>query len=111
VRIKSLLRKAAEGGVAAGEITVAEPAERDLALTLDAFEAALAEAYAKRTPNAIAEHAYRLAQSFSKFYAACPVLVAEDPAVRASRLAFAEVALRQLEQALDLLGIATPERM
>ena len=39
VRVKSLLRKAASEGVEAREITIAEPAERDLALTLDAFDA------------------------------------------------------------------------
>lgn len=110
VRVKSLLRKAADEGAPAGPVTVAEPAERDLVLTLDAFDAALAEAYDKKAPNALAEHAYRLAQAFSKFYAACPILVA-PPAVRASRLTLAQASLRQLEQALDLLGVATPERM
>jgi arginyl-tRNA synthetase len=111
VRIKSLLRKAAGQGVSTGSIAIAEPAERDLALTLDAFEQAVDEAYAKRAPHLLAEHAYRLAQSFSKFYAACPVLVAPDAAARSSRLALAEAALAQLQTALDLLGIETPERM
>jgi arginyl-tRNA synthetase len=111
VRIKSLLRKAADQGASAGAIAVAEPAERDLVLTLDAFDQATADAYDKRSPHLIAEHAYRLAQSFSKFYAACPVLAAPDETTRASRLALAAAALRQLEIALDLLGIATPERM
>jgi arginyl-tRNA synthetase len=111
VRIKSMLRKAAEQGVVAGAIVVADPAERELALTLDAFEGALQEAYDKRAPNFIAEHAYRLSQSFSKFYAACPVLTAPDAATKASRLRLVEVTLAQLEQALDLLGISTPERM
>lgn len=111
VRIKSLLRKAADQGAAAGAVAVAEPAERDLVLTLDAFDQAAADAYDKRSPHLIAEHAYRLAQSFSKFYAACPVLAAPDETTRASRLALAAAALRQLEIALDLLGIATPERM
>ena len=110
VRVKSLLRKAREEGAEAGPVAVVEPAERDLALTLDAFEGALAEAYDKKAPNAVAEHAYRLSQSFSKFYAACPILQA-PPAVRASRLTLAQATLRQLEQALDLLGIAVPERM
>ena len=87
------------------------PAERDLVLTLDAFDQAASDAYDKRSPHLIAEHAYRLAQSFSKFYAACPVLAAPDDATRASRLALAAAALRQLEIAQDLLGIATPERM
>jgi arginyl-tRNA synthetase len=111
VRVKSLLRKAQAEGAKAGAIVVAEPAERDLALTLDAFDAAVSEAYDKRAPHFIAEHAYRLAQSFSKFYAACPVLAAPDAATRGSRLALSAAALKQLELALDLLGIATPERM
>ena len=111
VRIKSLLRKASETGVRAGEITVGEPAERDLVLTLDAFDHAVTEAYDRRAPNLIAEHAYRLAQSFSKFYAACPVLVAATDDLKGSRLALAQATLAQLERALDLLGIETPDRM
>lgn len=111
VRVKSLLRKAADQGVETAPIVINEPAERDLALTLDAFDAATADAYDKRSPNLIAEHAYRLAQSFSKFYAACPILVAPDAATKGSRLALAAASLHQLETALDLLGIQTPERM
>ena len=111
VRIKSLLRKAADQGLAHGAIVVTEPAERDLALTLDAFDQAVSEAYDKRMPHLIAEHAYRLAQSFSKFYAACPVLVAPDAGVKGSRLALSKAALHQLETALRLLGIDTPEQM
>ncbi|WP_292036636.1 MULTISPECIES: arginine--tRNA ligase [unclassified Brevundimonas] len=111
VRVKSLLRKAADQGVETAPIVVAEPTERDLALTLDAFDAATADAYDKRSPNLIAEHAYRLAQSFSKFYAACPILVAPDAATKGSRLALAAASLHQLETALNLLGIETPERM
>ena len=90
---------------------VAEPAERDLALALDAFDTALAEAY----DQARAPHRRRARlpprPGLLEFYAACPVLTAADPAARASRLALAGAALRQLEIALDLLGIAVPERM
>jgi arginyl-tRNA synthetase len=111
VRIKSLLRKAAAEGATAGPIRITEPAERDLGLTLDAFDAAVAEAYDKRAPHTVAEHAYRLAQSYSRFYAACPVLAAHDPASRGSRLALSQTTLAQLEKTLDLLGIETPERM
>jgi len=110
VRVKSLLRKAAEEGATEGPVVVAQGAERDLVLTLDAFESALAEAYDRYAPNAVAEHAYRLSQAFSKFYAACPILQAE-PAVRASRLTLAQATLKQLELALDVLGISVPERM
>ena len=111
VRVKSVLRKAQETGAEPGQIVVRETAERDLALLLDAFDTALAEAYDKKAPNFIADHAYRLAQAFSKFYAACPILQAPDDETRASRLSLARATLNQLELALDLLGIETPERM
>lgn len=110
VRVKSLLRKAQAEGVEPGAIAVAEPAERDLVLLLDAYDQALVDAYEKKAPNFVAEHAYKLAQAFSKFYAACPILSAETD-VKASRLSLAQTTLRQLEQALDLLGIEAPERM
>ncbi|HXQ15296.1 MAG TPA: arginine--tRNA ligase [Caulobacteraceae bacterium] len=110
VRVKSLLRRATDEGIEAGRVEVAEPAERELTLALDAFDHALAEAYDKKAPHFLAEHAYRLAGAFSKFYAACPILTAPPP-VRASRLALAAASLAQLELALNLLGIATPERM
>ena len=111
VRIKSLLRRADAQGAQAGAIIVEAPAERDLALALDAFDAAVQEAYDRRAPNALAEHAYRLAQTFSRFYAACPVLAADDEAARGSRLALSAASLKQLACALSLLGIDTPERM
>ena len=111
VRMKSLLRKAAAQGDLAGAARIDAPAERDLVLLLDAFDHALSEAYDKRAPNVIADHAYRLAQSFAKFYAACPVLAAPDAATKGSRLTLTRTALKQLELALDVLGIATPERM
>jgi arginyl-tRNA synthetase len=111
VRIKSLLRKAEELAAEAGEIVVTQGAERDLALVLDAFDQAVSDAYDRRAPNLIAEHAYRLAQSFSKFYAACPVMTASSKQVRGSRISLCAVTLDQLERALDLLGIETPDRM
>ncbi|MDP2258211.1 MAG: arginine--tRNA ligase [Caulobacter sp.] len=111
VRIKSLLRRAAEERLEGGRIQVADPAERELALLLDAFDTAVTEAYDKKAPNFIAEHAFKLAQAFSRFYAACPIFREVDAKVAASRLALAAATLKQLELALDLLGIEAPERM
>ncbi len=111
VRIKSILRKAREQGVAAGTITVTQPAERELVLLLDAFDAALKETYVKRAPNLLADHTYRLAQAFSKFYAACPVLLGDDAALKASRLGLVQLTLRQLELGLDLMGMSAPDQM
>lgn len=111
VRIKSVLRRAQGEGVTESKVKVTEPAERELVLMLDAFDAATAEAYDKKAPNFIADHAFKLAQAFSKFYAACPIMSADNDAVRGSRLRLARTTLQQLELALDLLGIETPERM
>jgi len=111
VRMKSILRKAGEQGLTAGEITVTEPAERELVLLLDGFDNALKETYLKRAPNILADHVYRLAQGFSKFYAACPVLVGEDAVLKASRLGLVSLTLKQLELGLDLMGLSAPEQM
>ncbi len=111
VRMKSILRKAGEQGVAAGTIVVAEPAERELVLLLDGFDGALREVYSKRAPNILADHTYRLAQAFSKFYAACPVLIGDDAAIKASRLGLVTLTLKQLELGLDLMGLSAPEQM
>jgi arginyl-tRNA synthetase len=111
VRIKSILRKAAEQSVAPGPIHIAHPAERALTLALDAIAGAAVAAYDKRSPHFLAEHAFNLAQAFSGFYAQCPILPEPDSNVRASRLALADLTLRQLAMTLNLLGIEAPERM
>lgn len=111
VRMRSILRKAAEQGLSPGSIAIAAPAERDLTLALDGFAAAMEAAYDKRAPHLLAEHAFALAQAFSAFYAQCPILPEPDAAIRASRLALADATLRQLTATLDILGIAAPARM
>ncbi|MBI1407773.1 MAG: arginine--tRNA ligase [Caulobacter sp.] len=111
VRCQSVLRKAQAENAHPSRVSVREQAERDLVLLLDAFDTAVTEAYDKKAPNFIADHAFKLAQAFSKFYAACPVLVADSEAVRGSRLRLVQATHEQLVLALDLLGIEVPERM
>ncbi|MGH1558415.1 hypothetical protein ACRAWD_12955 [Caulobacter segnis] len=65
VRIKSVLRKAAEAGATAGPIVIGEQAERDLAMLLDAFEGALQEAYDKEGPQLLRGRA-RLQKSWPR---------------------------------------------
>ena len=111
VRIKSILRKAQDQGIAPGPIRIAHADERTVALALDAFEAAVTTAYERRAPHFLTEHAFTLAQSFSSFYSNCPILPEPSAEIRSSRLALAAATLRQLELALELLGVSTPERM
>lgn len=111
VRVKSLMRKAEREGVAPGAIVVGTQEETDLVLALDAFGTALEQACENRAPNTICDHAFTLAQTFSKFYAACPILGADDDTTKASRLALAQATLKQLELCLHLVGLEAPERM
>lgn len=112
VRAKSILRRAIENGVGeTGPAKLTMKEERDLVLTLSGFDVAMRGAYQKRMPHLICEHAYALAQSFSKFYGACRIVDEKDPSIRASRVTLVSAAGRQLEMALSLLGIETPEQM
>lgn len=111
VRIKSILRKAQEQGVEAGEVQPETPEEVSLVLALDSFDEAVSSATEKRAPHILCEHLFELAQTYSRFYTNNPVLIAEDEAVRASRLSLCKSSLQQLETGLDLLGISAPARM
>jgi arginyl-tRNA synthetase len=111
VRIKSLARRAEGEGVKPGPISVELDAERALVLALDGFNDALRGAYDKRMPHILCDHAYTLGQAFSGFYAAAPILAEGDPVKKASRFALALATLKQLELALGLIGIETPDRM
>ncbi|MEM6900135.1 MAG: arginine--tRNA ligase [Pseudomonadota bacterium] len=111
VRIKSLLRKAAEDGNAPGAIKVTSESERALVLALDGFDGALKLSKTKRMPHFLCEHVYNLAQAFAAFYGAHPIATEADASVRTSRLGLCEAVARQLETGLDLLGIEAPERM
>jgi arginyl-tRNA synthetase len=109
-RMRSILRKAAAQDAAPGTIALAEPTERALALALLRYPMAVAEVARSARPHILCDQLYEVAQAFSTFYAACPVLQSE-PAVRASRLALVALTADVLRAGLDLLGIETLERM
>ncbi len=111
VRIGSMLARGAAVHAAVGPIVPEAPAERALLLECARLPEVVASAAANLAPNEIADYVFGLAQTFSRFYGDCPVLAAENDAVRASRLAISTLARRVLTQGLYLLGIAAPERM
>ncbi|GBD85027.1 arginine--tRNA ligase [bacterium BMS3Abin02] len=112
VRIRSILRKAAEHAFLPGPITdPATDVERDLMLFLARLPDSLARAAELRAPNHIAEFAYDLTTRFNRFYEQCHILSEQDPKRRGSWLSLVAVTLRELILTLDLLGISVPERM
>jgi arginyl-tRNA synthetase len=85
--------------------------ERALALQLLRFPEALAAAAEDYRPNIITAYLWDLAKTYSGFFQNCPVLKAETPALRLSRLLLCDLTARIIQKGLDLLGIQTVERM
>lgn len=112
VRIKSILRKAAEQGFVPGPI-VAPTTEVERRLVLEALRLPdmVRRAYDNDEPHHLADHAFALSQAFNAFYKECHILREPDAARRASWLGLARLAHDQIELCLDLLGISVPERM
>jgi len=111
-RIKSIFRK---GGLAesdlGGEIALAQPAERALAVKLAQFSEAVEAVATDCMPNILCAYLFDLAGAFMSFYESCPVIQAQSPAIRASRLQLCQLTARTIHTALDLLGIETIEQM
>ena len=92
-------------------VRVTHPAERALALQLLRFPEAVENAAADYLPHNITAYLWDLAKSYSVFFENCPVLKAESPELKDSRLLLVDLVGRVIKQALDLLGIRVVERM
>jgi arginyl-tRNA synthetase len=81
-----------------------------LALGLLALPEALTSSLANLQPHRLCTYLFDLAQRFTSFYDACPVLSAEG-ALRDERLALCDLTARTLRLGLELLGIDAPDQM
>ena len=114
-RIQSIFRK--------GELTpeairaqkppifLTHPAERALAVRLLRLPETLELAASELKPNVLTDYLFDLANAFSTFFEECPVLKAESPERRDSRLALGDLTARTLKFGLNLLGISVVDRM
>jgi arginyl-tRNA synthetase len=93
------------------EIALSHPAERALALGILRLPEMLELAAAELKPNIVTDYLFDLANSYSTFFDECPVLKAESPQRRDSRLALCDLTARTLQFGLNLLGIDVVERM
>jgi len=110
-RCGAILAKAADEKIETGALKITNHPERDLLLHLVQFPEAVESTYLKQEPSMVANHAYRLAQLFSTFYAHAPVLREPEASVRSSRLGLVDAIQRQMKLCLSLLGIEAPARM
>ncbi|MDE5777538.1 MAG: arginine--tRNA ligase, partial [Lachnospiraceae bacterium] len=74
------------------------------------FPQVIADAAEKYEPCVVARFAMDVAQSFSKFYNSCRVIV-EDEKLKAARIKIVALTKNTLKDALELLGIDCPEQM
>ncbi|TVQ60195.1 MAG: arginine--tRNA ligase, partial [Phycisphaerales bacterium] len=116
VRTRSISRKAQErfgdaDTAAAAPFIVEAPEEKTLALALLRYRGALNAVAESCEPHRLCAYAYDLANAFSAFFAACPVLQAPDEGARLARLRLCALTARTLEDALHTLGLPTLERM
>ena len=113
-RIKSIFRKSeAESEIRnpRSAIALAEPEEIALAKHLLNFGITLEAVAEEYRPNYLCNYLFELAVHFSRFFENCPVLKAEDAAMRDSRLALCGLAARVLKQGLETLGMEIVQQM
>jgi len=119
VRIRSIFRKAKEQfGIdeaslsqAPGGFSVTVPEEKAIALELLKYPGVVRTAAETCEPHRLCGYLYDLAQAFSTFFAACPVLQAPDEGTRTARLRLCSLAGRVLADGLETLGMKVLSRM
>ena len=113
-RLSSIERKAAERGLTGKDIDwqlLATPFERELAVKIYFYGAALRQAAERNDCSGLVEYLLDLCKAFNRFYRECPVLAAENEALAAARLALASAVRRVVADGLNTLTIGVPEAM
>lgn len=110
-RINSILRKAKDQKLELGNIMITNAEERALSLKIAQLNNVVMRALDDKEPSIISDYAYTLAQTFSSFYNASPIMNEENKEIAAARLKLAKLVRDILVLLLYLLGIKAPEVM
>jgi arginyl-tRNA synthetase len=87
------------------------PDEWGLIKILAEFPELVKHAARTYSPHFLASYLFPLARAFNAFYHNVPVLRAETPVLRNSRLLLCQACAQVLQRGLGLLGIGVPDRM
>jgi arginyl-tRNA synthetase len=110
-RLRSIFRRSSEEWQRGNaHFALEASAERALALGLVGLPEAFSSSLAALQPHRLCTYLFELAQRFTSFYDACPVLSSEG-ALREERLALCDLTARTLELGLSVLGIDAPDQM
>ena len=107
-RIAGVLRNAAGASDTVSPAAPLTREEKELVKRLAEFPAVVADAAAKRGPQAIPNYAIRVADDFHRFYHEHRVLESEQEAFR---LALCRTTQIVIARCLDLVGVGAPDRM
>jgi arginyl-tRNA synthetase len=114
-RIRSILRRAAEQGMAPADSLDGalgeDPVAQGLARQVLRLPEVVEDAAAAEETHGVTTYATELATTFHAFYRDRRVVDAEDPKTSASRLALVDATRLTLANALGLLGISAPDSM
>ncbi|MFC7750286.1 arginine--tRNA ligase [Paenibacillus thermoaerophilus] len=116
-RCCSVLRKASgTDSIEAPAVTpeqaalLTHPSEQAALRELYLFPERVLQAQQKLEPSIITRHLVDVAQSFSRFYHDCPILV-DDEGQRAARLGLVKAVQTVLKTGLALIGLEAPQKM
>jgi arginyl-tRNA synthetase len=112
-RICSIITRGKSEGITAknAPFEIGTTEEKRLALALLRYRRIVVETAEQLEPHRLCGYLHELANLYSAFYQACPVLKADDEKTRLSRLRLCDLTRRTLSSGLGLLGIESPERM
>jgi arginyl-tRNA synthetase len=119
-RISSVLRNAADLGLAVGDASsvdatlLSHPREGDLLRAIGEFPRVLTAAAELRAPHRVARYLEELAGTYHRFYDSCRVLPRGDEEatpLTAARLTLCAASAVVLRNGLAVLGVHAPERM
>ena len=104
-RACSILEKAGvtDGTPAPAELTLTDPLEKVLCVTLSEFEERVRMALRDYEPSYITRYILDVATAFNRFYHDCAIVTAEDAAVRETRLALTRATKYVLGRAFGLI--------
>ena len=118
-RIKSILRKLSQesttnlqqGLVDKPKTTNLLRLEKELIIQLEQFPSSIEQACTEYNPSVIANYVFSLAKTFNSFYTEHSIANAESEEKKLLRLQLATMTANVIKSAMQLLGIAVPERM
>ena len=111
-KAKAILRKSSSLNISTkSNISKLEETEKNIIILLLDYPNKVKEAGDNYDPSIVANYAYDLSKSYSKFWAAVPIFAEDNATLKNFRVALSEQVAIVLKKAMDLIGVDMPEKM